>query len=91
MAVLTAPVILANGGVSGEPRWAVLSFQKVTAADTFDVSTLQQPFQTVTAALGVASSNRTATVTLGGISGTVVTIQGTGIANDSVLLFVVGT
>ena len=93
MAALTGPVVVASGGVSGEPRWAVLAFQKVTAADTFDLSTLTAiaPFATVTAALGVATSNRTATVTLATIATTTVTINGSGIANDSILLFATGT
>jgi hypothetical protein len=92
MAVLTGPVIAGNGGGGGSPRWVVLSFQKVTAADTFDLSTLTQiaPFVTVTAALFVATSNRTATTTLCTLAGTVATVVGTGIANDSGYLFVLG-
>lgn len=92
MAALTGPVVLASGGGSGQPRYALLSFQRVTAADTFDMSTLTQiaPFVTVTAALFVATSNRTATTTLATIAGTVVTVVGTGIANDAGLLFVLG-
>jgi hypothetical protein len=92
MAALTGPVVLATGGGSGSPRWAVLAFQKVTASDTFDMSTLTSiaPFVTVTAALFVATSNRTATTTLATIGGTTVTVVGTGISNDSGLLFVLG-
>lgn len=92
MAALTGPVVLASGGGSGAPRWAVLAFQKVTAADTFDMSTLTaiSPFVTVTAALFVAVSNRTATTTLATIAGTTVTVVGTGIANDAGYLFVLG-
>lgn len=92
MAALTGPVVLASGGGSGQPRWAVLGFQKVTAADTYDMSTLAgiAPFTTVTAALFVATSNRTATTTLATIAGTVVTVAGTGIAADAGLLFVLG-
>lgn len=92
MAVLTGPVIQASGGGGGQPRWCVLSFQRVTAADTFDLATLSQiaPFVTVTSALFVALSNRTATPTLATIAGTVATVAGAGIANDAGLLFVVG-
>lgn len=93
MAVLTSPAVQASGGGSGTPRWAVLGFQRVSAADTFDCSTLSTipPFVTVTAALFVATSNRTATTTLGTIaSNTNVTINGTGVAADAGLLFVVG-
>jgi len=92
MAALTGPVVVATAGGSGSPRVALLSFQKVTAADTFDMSTLTNvaPFVTVTSALFVATSNRTATTTLATISGTVVTVVGTGIAADAGYLFVVG-
>jgi hypothetical protein len=92
MAALTGPIVLASGGGSGQPRWCVLSFQKVTAADTFDLSTLTgiAPFTTVTAALFVALSNRTATTTLCTIATPVVTVVGAGIAADAGLLFVVG-
>lgn len=92
MAVLTGPVVVGNGGGGGQPRWALLAFQRVTAADTFDMATLQQiaPFVTVTHAMFAATSNRTATPTVATIAGTVVTVAGTGIANDSGLLFVVG-
>lgn len=93
MAVLTGPTIVASSPPGTGTKWALLGFQKVTAADTFDVSTLTTiaPFQTVFAALGVAVSNRTETVALATIAGTNLTINGTGIAADSVLLFVVGT
>lgn len=92
MAALTGPTVLAYGGGSGQPRWAVLSFQKVTAADTYDISTLTgiPPFNTVTSALFVATSNRTATTTLATIAGTVITVVGAGIAADAGLLFVLG-
>lgn len=92
MAALTGPVVLASGGGGGNPRFCVLSFQKVTAADTFDLSTLTSiaPFVSVTAALFVATSNRTATTTLCTIAGTVATVVGTGIAADSGLLFALG-
>lgn len=92
MAALTNPAVLQSGGGSGQPRWALLAFQKVTAADTFDMSTLTTiaAFSTVTAALFVATSNRTATTTLSTIAGTVVTVLGTGIAADAGYLFVVG-
>jgi hypothetical protein len=92
MAALTGPVVLASGGGSGTPRWCVLGFQKVTAADTFDLSTLTAipPFSTVTAALFVATSNRTATTTLCTIASPSVTVVGTGIAADSGLLFALG-
>lgn len=92
MAVLTGPVVQASGGGGGQPRWCVLSFQRVTAADTFDLSTLSAiaPFATVTSALFVATSNRTATTTLCTVAGTVATVVGTGIAADSGLLFALG-
>jgi formate hydrogenlyase subunit 3/multisubunit Na+/H+ antiporter MnhD subunit len=92
MAALTGPAVLASGGGSGAPRWAVLSFQKVTAADTFDASTLTSiaPFVTVTAAVFCAESNRTATTTLSTMAGTVITVLGTGIAADAGLLWVFG-
>ena len=95
MAALTNPVVQASGGGGGSPRWAVLSFQKVTAADTFDCSTLSgtggaAPFTTVTAALFVATSNRTATTTLCTIASPSVTVVGAGISNDAGLLFVLG-
>jgi len=92
MAALTNPGVLASGGGAGQPRWAILSFQKVTAADTFDMSTLTSiaPFTTVTAALFVATSNRTATTTLCTLAGTVATVVGAGIAADAGFLFVVG-
>ncbi len=92
MAALTKPGVLASGGGAGQPRWAILSFQKVTAADTFDMSTLTSiaPFTTVTAALFVATSNRTATTTLCTLAGTVATVVGAGIAADAGFLFVVG-
>jgi hypothetical protein len=91
MAALTNPVIQGQGGGSGSPRWVVLSFQKVTAADTYDLSTLSPgPFTTVTSALFVATSNRTATTTLCTIASPSVTVVGTGIAADSGVLFAVG-
>lgn len=93
MAVLTNPIIQASGGGGGLSRWAVLSFQNVTTGDTFDCASLTQipPFVTVTAALGVAASNRAATVTLGTIAtNTNVTILGASMARDSVVLFVLG-
>lgn len=93
MAVLTGPTVLAAGGGGGQPRYAVLAFQKVTAADTYDATTLTNPgpFNVVTAALFVATSNRTATTALAtGTPGTTLTIAGTGVANDAGLLFLVG-
>lgn len=93
MAVLTNPTLLASGGGSGGAHWAVLGFQKVTAADTYDAATLSgvtPAFSTVTSALFVASSNRTATTTLATIAGTVVTIVGAGIAADAGWLWVIG-
>jgi hypothetical protein len=92
MAALTGPVVLASGGGSGTPRYCLLAFQKVTAADTFDLSTLTSvaPFTTVTSALFVATSNRTATTTLCTIASPVVTVVGTGVAADSGLLFAIG-
>jgi hypothetical protein len=92
MAALTGPVVLASGGGNGAPRWCVLAFQKVTAADTYDMSTLTgiAAFTTVTSALFVATSNRTATTTLATIAGTTVTVVGAGIAADAGVLFVVG-
>lgn len=92
MAALTNPTVLAaSSGPS--PRWALLSFPKVTAADTFDATTLTAipAFQVVTSALFVAMSNRTATTTLAtGTPGTAITIAGTGIANDAGVLLLVG-
>ena len=96
MAVLTNPAILSHGeatGGAGGARYAVLGFQKVTAADTYDATTLTAipPFAVVTSALFVATSNRTATTTLAtGTPGTTITIAGAGIANDAGLLFLVG-
>lgn len=92
MAALTGPVVVASGGGAGAPRWCVLSFQRVTAGDTFDLGTLAQiaPFVTLTAALFVPLSNRTATTTLCTIATTVATVVGTGIANDSGILLAVG-
>jgi len=92
MSALTNPAVLASGGGAGQPRWAVLAFQKVTAADTYDCSTLTTiaPFATVTAALFVATSNRTATTTLCTLASPVVTVVGAGIAADAGYLFVVG-
>jgi len=92
MAALTAPAVIASGSSPGGPRWALLGFQKVTAADTFDCSTLTTipPFITVTAALFVATSNRTATTTLCTLASPVVTVVGAGIAADSGWLWVVG-
>ena len=93
MAVLTNPVVLASGGGSGTPRWAVLSFQNVTTADTFDCATLTQipPFVTVTHAFTAPTSNRTATPAVSTIaSNTNVSLVGTGIARDSCLLFIMG-
>lgn len=92
MAALTGPTVLAASSGSGV-RWALLGFQKVTAADTFDATTLTNPgpFAVVTSALFVATSNRTATTTLAtGTPGTTITIAGTGIANDAGILFLVG-
>ena len=91
MAALTNPAVLASDNTPGV-RWAVVGFQKVTAADTFDVTTLSTPtFAVVTSALFVAMSNRTATTTLAtGTPGTTITIAGAGIANDAGLLFLVG-
>jgi len=93
MAVLTSPTVLASGGGSGSPRWAVLAFQNVTTADTFDCASLTQipPFVTVTDAYTAATSNRTATKAVSTIAtNTNVTLVGTGIARDSCLLFVAG-
>lgn len=93
MATLTNPVLLSSGGGGGNPRWVLLAFQKVTAADTYDLSTLSgvsPAFSTVTSALFVATSNRTATTTLATIAGTVVTVVGSGIAADAGWLFAVG-
>jgi len=93
MAVLTSPQVLASGGGSGGPRWCVLAFQNVTTADTFDLSTLNQipPFVTVTHAFTAPMSNRTATAAVGTIaSNTNVSLVGTGIARDAVVLFAMG-
>lgn len=92
MAVLTAPTVVSSGGGSGQTRWALVSFPKVTAGDTFDVATLTAiaAFQTVYVAFFVALTNRTETFALATLAGTVVTIVGTGVAADSGLLLVVG-
>ena len=92
MAALTNPTVLASGGGGGQPRWAVLAFQKVTAADTFDLSTLTNPapYTTLTSAVFVATSNRTATTTLCTVATTVATVLGAGVANDAGILFAVG-
>lgn len=93
MAVLTNPGIVASGGGSGQTRWALLSFQKVTTADTFDCATLTNiaPFNVVSAGIFLSTSNRTATATVSTIAtSTNVSLLGTGIANDAGLLFVIG-
>ncbi len=90
MAALTGPVVQASGGGGGAPRWVVLSFQKVTAADTFDLSTLATPFTSLTAAVFVATSTHAVTTTLCTVATTVATVVGTGIANDPGVLFAVG-
>lgn len=91
MAALTNPTLLASGGGSGQPRWALLAFQKVTAADTFDCSTLATAFNVVTAGCFLSTSNRTATATVSTIaSSTIVSLLGTGIAADAGILFVIG-
>lgn len=93
MAVLTNPSLLGQSTSPGTPRFAVLGFPKVTAGDTFDASTLAgqiQPFVVVYAAIFVATSNRTASPATATITGTVITMNGTGIANDTGYLFVEG-
>ena len=93
MAALTGPGVVASGGGGGSTRWALLSFQKVTAADTFDCSTLTAipAFNVVTAGIFLSTSNRTATATVSTIaSSTVVSMLGAGIAADAGLLFVIG-
>jgi len=92
MAALSNPTVIASWGSAGGPRGAILGFQKVTAADTFDASTLTTipAFNTVTSALFTDTSNRTATTTLSTMAGTVITILGTGIAADSGWLYIVG-
>lgn len=93
MAALTGPVVLAQGGGQGGPRWAVLGFPNVTAADTFDASTLTQipPFVTVTNAVAFASAGPAVTAALATVaSNTVITINGTGMLRNSVWLFIVG-
>jgi hypothetical protein len=93
LAALTSPGVLASGGGSGEPRYALLSFPKVTAADTFDASTLTTiaAFNVVTAGDFISTSNRTATNTVCTIATqTIVSMLGTGIAADAGILFIVG-
>lgn len=96
MAVLTSPTIKYDSGAGGgTPRCMVVSFQNVTTADTWDAASAMPsgvaPFTTVTAALAVATSNRTATTTLCTIAtNTNISLLGTGIARDSVFLFLVG-
>jgi hypothetical protein len=94
MALVTGGNLVAAFGGSGSPRGAVIGLQKVTTGDTYDMAgTLPggvSAFTSVTSALFVATSNRTATTTLGTIAGTVVTMLGVGIAADAGVLFVVG-
>lgn len=92
MAALTNPGVIASGGGAGQARWAILSFQKVTAADTFDVSTLTSiaPFVTVTDAYFANMSDRATTRAVSTFVGTVITVVGTGIAADAGHLYVVG-
>lgn len=93
MAVLTAPTVVGQGGGQGQPRWVVLAFPKVSANDTYDISTLSgvaSAFQTVFDAIFAATSNRTATFTVATFVGTVVTILGAGISGDTGLLVVIG-
>ena len=93
MAVITAVTPVASGGPpDGSSKFAVLAIKNVTAGDTFDVSTLPgaQAFVKVIAAMFVASTNRTATPTVAGIAGTVLTLAGVGIAADAGYLFVFG-
>lgn len=93
MAVLTNPVIVATGGPSdGSSKWTVLSFKNVTANDTFDVATLAgaAAFVKVFGAIFVSSTNRTATTTIAGVAGTVLTMAGAGIAADAGYCFIVG-
>lgn len=91
MAALTNGTLLASGGGSGEPRWAVVALPKVTAADTFDAGAEVSPaFTTIFDAVFFSTSNRTATAALATVAGTVITLNGTGVAADSGLLFIVG-
>lgn len=93
MAALTGPTVLYNSGGGGEPRIALLAFQKVTAADTFDASTLTTvaAFNVVTAGDFISTSNRSAVNTVSTISAsTVVAIVGSGLAADAGVLFIVG-
>lgn len=97
MAALGTPTVMGSGGGGGQPRWVVLAFPRVTVGDTYDISALNTntgglvaSFQTVFSALFVATSNRTATTTLATASGTVITINGSGVSADTGLLFVVG-
>lgn len=89
MALLTAYTPAGAGGASdGSIKWAVAALRNVTAADTFDVAPLG--FVKVNAAMFAASTNRTATPTVAGIAGTVLTLSGVGIAGDSGYLFILG-
>jgi len=92
MAALTNPGVLYSSGGAGQPRVVLLSFPKVTAGDTFDLSTLTSiaAFVTVTDAAFAAISSRNATFAASTIAGTTVTIVGTGVAADAGILFVVG-
>ena len=89
MALLTAYTPGGAGGATdGSIKWAVVALRNVTANDTFDVAVLN--FVKVNGAMFAASTNRTATPTVAGIAGTVLTLAGTGIAGDSGYLFVFG-
>jgi hypothetical protein len=93
LAALTGPTVLGSGGGGGETRWALLQFQKVTAADSFDCSTLTTiaAFQVVSAGCFLSTSNRTAVATVSTISAqTVVAMLGSGVAADAGVLLVIG-
>lgn len=90
MATITSALTLAQ---AGDPtyRWAVIAIRNVTTGDTIDVSSVPSTlFSTVFGAVFVASTNRTQTVTVSSIAGTVITISTTGLSKDGGLLFVAG-
>lgn len=95
MAVIAAAgvTIVAQGGPpDGSMKYMVLAVKNVTAGDTFDCATLAgaaafvKPF----GGMFLSSTNRTATATVAGVAGTVLTLAGVGLAADAGYLFIVG-
>lgn len=95
MAVITAAgvtIVQQGGAADGSVKEMVIAIKNVTAGDTFDCSTLPgaAAFVKVFGAIFISSTNRTATTTIAGVAGTVLTLAGVGIANDAGYLFIVG-